>query len=77
MSEQVKELQKEQAAWKDERSALRKTIDGLKARVRELSSSLSAFKEKYNKVMDFIESIGLKEKLDAFLHPIKNIKKHR
>ena len=28
-------------------------------------------------VMQFIEQLDLKEKLDKFLHPIKYIKKHR
>ena len=32
---------------------------------------------KYEKVMEFIEKFDLKEKLEKFLHPIKNIKKHR
>ena len=45
--------------------------------MRELSNSLSALKVKYAKVMEFIETLGLKEKLNNFLHPIKNIKKHR
>lgn len=77
LKEQVKELQEEQAAWRDERSALRKTIDSLKGKVNELSRSLEVLREKYEKVMQFIESLGLKERLDKFLHPIKNINKHR
>ena len=77
LTEQVKELQAEQTAWRDERSALRKTIDNLKGKVNKLSRSLEALREKYEKVMQFIENLGLKEKLDKFLHPIKNIKKHR
>jgi chromosome segregation ATPase len=77
LKEQVKELQEEQAVWYDERSALRRTIDSLKAQVKELSNRLSVFKEKYNKVMEFIEKFDLKEKLDKFLHPIKNIKHKR
>ena len=77
LTEQVKELQVEQIAWRDERSALRKTIDSLKGKVNELSRSLEALREKYEKVMQFIEQLDLKERLDKFLHPIKNIKKHR
>lgn len=77
LKEQVKELQAEQTAWRDERSNLRKTIDSLKGKVNELSRNLEALKEKYEKVMQFIERLGLKEKLDKFLHPIKSIKKHR
>ena len=77
MREKVEVLQAEQTAWHDERSALRKTIDSLKGKVNELSRSLEALREKYEKVMQFIESLGLKERLDKFLHPIKSIKKHR
>ena len=32
---------------------------------------------KYNKLMEFIESLNLKEQLEKFLHPIQTIKKHR
>ena len=77
LTAEVKELREEQAAWKDERSALRKTIDSLKGKVSELSRQFEALRGKYEKVMQFIEQLDLKEKLDKFLHPIKNIKKHR
>ena len=77
LNEQLQKLNKERITWNTERSRLEKTIDGLRAQVRELSNSLSSLKAKYAKVMEFIESLGLKEKLDKFLHPIKNIKKHR
>ena len=63
--------------WKEERSALRRTIDTLKGKVSELSRQFEALRDKYEKVMQFIEQLDLKEKLDKFLHPIKNIKKHR
>ena len=77
LREQVKELQEEQAAWYDERSALQRTIDTLKGKVSELSRQFEAIRDKYEKVMQFVEPLGLKEKLDKFLHPIKNINKHR
>ena len=77
LSEQVKKLQKEHAAWRDERSSLRHTIDTLKGKVSELSKNFETLRGKYEKVMQFIEQLDLKEKLDKFLHPIKNIKKHR
>ena len=77
LTEQVHELQTEQQKWKDERSALRKTIDKLQAQVNRLTNEFSAIKMKYDKVMQFIESLDLKEKLDNFLHPINNTKKHR
>lgn len=77
LNELLQQLNKERALWRDERSALQKTIDSLKEQVRELSNSLNALKAKYDKVMQFIEKFDLKEKLDNFLHSLKNIKKHR
>ena len=77
LREKVEVLQAEQTTWRDESSTLRKTIDSLKGKVNELSRSLEALREKYEKVMQFIEKFDLKEKLDKFLHPIKNIKHKR
>ena len=77
LTEQLHELQAEQIKWHDERSALRKTVDNLKSQVSRLANELATFKAKYDKIMQFIESLGLKEKLDNFLHPINNTKKHR
>ena len=77
LTKQVHELQAEQINWRDERSAIKRTIERLQSQVSRLTNELNTFKAKYDRVMQFIESLGLKEKLDNFLHPIKNIKKHR
>ncbi len=77
LNEILQALNKEKALWTDERSGLHKTIDRLKAQVRGLTDQLSALKTKYDRVMQFIDSLGLKEKLDNFLHLIKNRKKTR
>ncbi|MCR5541131.1 MAG: plasmid recombination protein [Ruminococcus sp.] len=77
LTEQVHELQTEQQKWKDERSALKRTISNLKSQVNRLTNELATFKSKYSRIMQFIESLGLKEKLDNFLHPVKNKTKHR
>ena len=77
LNEILQALNKEKALWTDERSALHKTIDKLKSQVRGLTEQLSVLKAKYVKVMEFIEKFDLKEKLDNFLHPIKNKTKHR
>ncbi len=77
LNEILQALNKEKALWADERSALHKTIDKLRALVSELSNQLSALKAKYDRVMDFIERFDLKEKLNNFLHPTKNRKKSR
>ncbi len=77
LNEILQALNKEKALWADERSALHKTIDKLRAQVRGLTDQLSALKAKYDRVMNFIEKFDLKEKLDNFLHPIINRKKSR
>ena len=77
LNDQLQKLNKERVTWNTERSRLEKTIDSLRTQVREMSNSLSALKAKYAKVMEFIEKFDLKEKLDKFLNPIKNMKKHR
>ncbi len=77
LNEQLQKLNNERVTWNTERSRLEKTIDGLRVQVRELSNSLSSLKAKYAKVMEFIDSLGLKEKLDKFLHPISKNKKQR
>ena len=76
LTEQVHNLQAEQIKWRDERSALKRTIDKLQSQVSRLTNELATFKSKYDKVMQFIENLGLKEKLDNFLHPI-NTQKHK
>ncbi|EGC04154.1 plasmid recombination enzyme [Ruminococcus albus 8] len=77
LTEQVHNLQAEQIKWRDERSALKRTIDKLQSQVSRLTNELATFKSKYDKVMQFIENLGLKEKLDNFLHPVKSKTKHR
>ena len=77
LTEQMHELQAEQIKWRDERSVLHKTIEKLQSQVRGLTNELATFKAKYDKVMQFIENLGFKERLDNFLHPITNTKKHR
>ena len=77
LNEQLQKLNKERVTWNTERSRLEKTIDGLRAQMRELSNSLSALNAKYAKVMEFIEKFELKEKLDKFLNPISKNKKQR
>lgn len=77
LNEILQALNKEKALWTDERTALHKTIDKLRSQVRGLTDQLSALKAKYDRVMEFVEKFNLKEKLDNFLHPIKNKKKTR
>ena len=76
------ELTAENASLKEKNAALAAANDKLQDEVRSaksLRSSLSAlqkeldgWKQRYKKIMEFIESLGLKEKLERFLIP-KNI----
>lgn len=77
LTEQVHELQAEQINWRDERSALKQTIERLQSQIRRLTNDLATFKAKYERLMQFIEKLWLKEKLDNFLHPVKSKTKHR
>ena len=75
LTKEKEELQKANDAQKAEISQLksireRLNVEGLKAEIED-------WKKKYNKLMEFIESLNLKEQLEKFLHPIQTIKKHR
>ncbi len=45
--------------------------------VEKLKAEIEDWKKKYNKLMEFIESLNLKEQLEKFLHPVQNIIKHK
>jgi len=38
---------------------------------------LDGWKQRYRKVVEFIENLGLKDKLEQFLHPITHIRRGR
>ena len=68
-------LKKENEELSSENSDLREKAQAarsLKFSLSDLQRELDNLKAKYQKVMEFIESLGLKEKLDKFLHPINN-----
>ncbi len=71
LNEILQVLNKDKALWKDERSALHKTIDKLRSQVIGLTDQLSVLKAKYDRVMQFIEKFNLKEKLYIFCIPSK------
>lgn len=70
LTEQVHELQAEQLKWRDERSALRKTIDKLQSQVRGLTDQLSAIKTKYDKVMRLLRCSTSKRNLIPSCTPL-------
>lgn len=42
-----------------------------------LQRELDSWKQRYKKVIEFIENLGLKDKLEQFLHPITHVKRGR
>ena len=75
LAKEKEELQKANDAQKAEISRLKSIRDRLN--VEGLKAEIEEWKKKYNKVMEFIESLNLREQLEKFLHPIQTIKKHR
>ena len=45
--------------------------------IAKLRSELDNLQRKFDKVMEFIDSLNLKERLDKFLHPVTHIKRGR
>ncbi len=82
-----RELTAENADLKEKNATLAAENDELQGEVRaarSLQGSLSAlqreldgWKQRYKKVIDFIENLGLKDKLEQFLHPITHGKRER
>lgn len=75
LTAEVTKLKKENEELSSENSNLREKAQAarsLKFSLSDLQRELDNLKNKYQKVMEFIESLGLKEKLDKFLHPINN-----
>ena len=75
LTKEKEELQKANDAQKAEISQLksireRLNVEGLKAEIED-------WKKKYNKLMEFIESLNLKEQLEKFLHPVVQVIKHK
>lgn len=58
----------------EENSALKRENSSLKSirnqiNISALKNEIEEWKRKYQRVIDFVESLGLKEKLEAFLKP--------
>ena len=86
---QISTLEQEKTQLTKEKEKLQKANDAQKAEISQLKSirerlnieglksEIEEWKKKYNRIMEFIESLNLREQLDKFLHPIQTIKKHR
>ena len=80
-----RELTAENADLKEKNAALAAENNELQGEVRtarSLRNSLSAlqreldgWKQRYKKVIEFIENLGLKDKLEHFLHPMTHMRK--
>lgn len=80
LTAEVTKLKKENDELSTENNNLREqaqTARSLKLSLSALQRELETWKQKYNRVMEFIESLNLKEKLDKFLHPITHVKRGR
>lgn len=73
LTEKVVQLEKDNAALIDKNKSLNnelKSVNSLRDKLNSALRELSDWKSKYQKVMDFIEQLGLKEKLREFLKPV-------
>ncbi|MBP1537318.1 MAG: hypothetical protein ILA17_05570, partial [Ruminococcus sp.] len=75
LTKEKKELQKANDAQKAEISQLKSIRERLN--VESLKAEIEEWKKKYNKLMEFIESLNLKEQLEKFLHPVVQVIKHK
>lgn len=73
LAEKIVQLEKDNAALADKNKSLNKELQSVNSLRNKLNSALwelSDWKNKYQNVMDFIDSLGLREKLREFLKPI-------
>lgn len=63
------QLEKENAALKQENSSLKSVRE--KLTIASLQNEINKWKNKYQKVLDFIEKLNLTKQLQEFLKPIK------
>ena len=80
LSEENAELKKENDELLEENKTLRENIraaQSLRNSFSALQKELESWKQRYKKVIEFIENLGLKDKLEKFLHPVTQIKRGR
>lgn len=74
------ELKKEYDALLGENETLREKVRAARSLQNSFSAlqmELESWKQRYKKVIEFIENLGLKDKLEQFLHPITHVKRGR
>ena len=73
LTERVSRLEKDNAVLADKNKSLNKelqTVNSLRNKLNSALREISGWKNKYQKVMYFIDKLGLKEKLRDFLKPV-------
>ncbi len=71
LTAEVTKLKKENEKLSSENNTLREQVQAarsLKFSFSDLQRELETLKERYRKVIEFVESLGLKDKLERFLH---------
>lgn len=74
------ELKKEYDALLGENDTLREKVRAARSLQNSFSAlqrELDSWKQRYKKVIEFIENLGLKDKLEQFLHPITHVRRGR
>ena len=80
LTTEVTRLKKENEELSAENGKLRenvRTVRALQNSFSTLQRELDLWKQKYKRVMDFIENLGLKEKLDKYLYPVTHVRRGR
>ena len=80
LTAEVAKLKKENEDLTSENSTFRESVraaQSLRNSFSALQKELESWKQKYKKVIEFIENLGLKDKLEKFLHPVTQIKRGR
>ncbi len=75
LTEKVTRLEEDNAVLADKNKSLNKelqTVNSLRDKLNIALREISEWKSKYQKVMDFIDKLGLKEKLREFLKPVQH-----
>ena len=80
LTAEVAKLKKENEDLTSENSTLRESVraaQSLRNSFSALQKELESWKQRYRKVIEFIENLGLKDKLEKFLHPVTQVKRGR
>ncbi|MDE7228933.1 MAG: plasmid recombination protein [Oscillospiraceae bacterium] len=80
LTEENVELKKENDALLGENETLREKVRAARTLQNSFSAlqrELESWKQRYKKVIEFIENLGLKDKLEKFLHPVTQVKRGR